>query len=78
MRRPSPCWSSMKAGFEQLMKRYPKSTWNLNAFAAFACRANDGATYGALRARIGQNVIAFAWASNYSSDVCDERLLGHT
>ncbi len=71
-------WSLMKAGFEGLMKRYPKSKWNLNAYAYFACRANDGATYGELRARIGQDVIPSAWASNYSTDVCDERLLGHT
>jgi len=37
-------WSLMKLGFDQLMLRYPKSTWNLNVYAAFACRANDGAT----------------------------------
>jgi hypothetical protein len=71
-------WPLMKVGFEGLMKRYPKSRWNLNAFAYFACRADDGSTYGALRARIGRNVMPNAWASNYSTEVCDERLLGHT
>lgn len=71
-------WPLMKAGFEGLMKRYPKSKWNLNAYAYFACRANDGSTYGALRARIGRDVIATAWTSNYSMEVCDERLLGQT
>jgi hypothetical protein len=70
-------WPLVKAGFEGLMKRYPKSKWNLNAYAHFACRASDGPTYGALRARIGQDLIQNAWASNYSSEVCDERLLGH-
>jgi hypothetical protein len=69
-------WPLMKKGFEGLMKRYPKSKWNLNAYAAFACRANDGTTYGALRVRIGQDVIQGAWPSNYSSEVCDKRLLG--
>jgi len=71
-------WKLMKAGFEGLMKRYPKSKWNLNAYAYFACRANDGSTYGALRARIGQDVIPEAWADNYPTEVCDERLLGRT
>jgi hypothetical protein len=71
-------WSLMKAGFDGLLKRYPKSKWNLNAYAYFACRANDGATYGQLRVRIGRDLIPSAWASNYSTDVCDERLLGHT
>jgi hypothetical protein len=71
-------WPRMKAGFEGLMKRYPKSTWNLNAYAFFACVANDASTYGLLRARIAQDVIPDAWASNHSIDVCDEHLLGHT
>jgi hypothetical protein len=71
-------WSLMKTGFEGLMNRYPKSKWNLNAYAYFACRANDGATYGALRARIGKDVIPSAWASNYSTDVCDARMLDRT
>jgi len=71
-------WPLMKAGFEGLMKRYPKSKWNLNAFAYFACRADDGLTYGALRARIGQDVMPDAWASNRSAEVCDQRMLGRT
>ena len=71
-------WPLMKAGFEGLMKRYPTSKWNLNAYAYFACRANDGPTYGALRARIGQSLMPGAWAANYATEVCDERLLGHT
>jgi hypothetical protein len=70
-------WPLMKTGFDRLMQRYPKSLWNLNAYAAFACRARDRDTYSSLRARIGQNVIAVAWPSNQSTDVCDERLLGH-
>jgi hypothetical protein len=71
-------WPNMKAGFEGLMKRYPRSNWNLNAFAYFACLADDAPTYGILRARIGSNVISTAWASNHSAEVCDEHLLGHT
>jgi hypothetical protein len=71
-------WSLMKTGFEGLMQRYPNSFWNLNTYAAFACRANDGPTYAALRTKIGLEVIPNAWPSNHSTDVCDERLLGRT
>jgi hypothetical protein len=77
--RDSPAtWPQMKSGFEGLMKRYPQSRWNLNAYAYFACLANDASSYGMLRARIGSTVISTAWASNHSTEVCDERLLGHT
>jgi hypothetical protein len=71
-------WPRMKAGFEGLMKRYPKSKWNLNGYAYFACLADDASTYGVLRARIGKDVIPAAWGSNHSTEVCDERLFGHT
>jgi hypothetical protein len=71
-------WPQMKSGFEGLMKRYPHSKWNLNAYAYVACLADDATTYGVLRARIGNDVNPDAWASNHSSEVCDERLLGHT
>lgn len=69
-------WPRMKAGFEGLMKRYPKSKWNLNGYAYFACLADDASTYGMLRARIGREVIPQAWGSNHSTEVCDEHLLG--
>lgn len=71
-------WPRMKAGFEGLIRRYPKSEWNLNGYAYFACLANDASTYGELRARIGKHLIPQAWGSNHSTEVCDERLLGHT
>jgi len=71
-------WSLMKAGFEKMMQQYPRSDWNLNAFASFACRAGDGPTYAALRVRMGEKVFSDVWASNYSVDVCDERWLKKT
>ena len=71
-------WPRMKAGFEGLMKQYPKSKWNLNAYAYLACLANDATTYGVLRAQIGRDIFPDAWASNHSAEVCDERLLTHT
>jgi len=75
--RDSPAnWSDMKKGFEALMKQYPKSMWNLNAYASFACHAQDRETYGELRAKIARNVFPEAWSSNATVDVCDEQLLG--
>lgn len=34
-------WPRMKAGFQELLKRYPESNWNLNHFAKFALDARD-------------------------------------
>ena len=64
--------------FESLMRSYPKSRWNLNVFASFACRADDAATYGPLRTRIGKGVWFDAWPTNYSIEVCDAHLLTGT
>jgi hypothetical protein len=71
-------WPEMKTGFESLMRSYPKSRWNLNVFASFACRADDAATYGPLRTRIGKGVWFDAWPTNYSIEVCDAHLLTGT
>ena len=68
-------WVDMKAGFEQLMKAYPDSQWNLNNFAVFACRARDADTYRRLRKQIGDRRYDDAWPNNLSMEVCDERLM---
>jgi len=68
-------WADMKAGFEQLIAATPKSNWNLNNFATFACRAGDADTYRKLRKQIGEEFYEDAWPSNYTMEVCDERLL---
>jgi hypothetical protein len=66
-------WPHMKKGFEDLLERYPYSAWNMNNFAAFACRAHDGDTYRSLRFRIGNNIRPKAWRTNVSLDVCEQR-----
>jgi hypothetical protein len=68
-------WADMKTGFEQLIKATPKSDWNLNNFASFACRAGDADTYRKLRKQIGEEIYEDAWPSTYTMEVCDERLL---
>lgn len=67
-------WADMKSGFEQMMKASPQSKWNLNNFASFACRAHDGDTYRKLRKQIGDRPYGDAWPSNFSIEICDERL----
>jgi hypothetical protein len=54
-------WSKMKAGFEAMLKDYPDSNWNLNAFCNFACLCGDRATASQLFDRIGPNRHAVLW-----------------
>jgi len=41
-------WNRVKRGFEVMRKRYPDSSWNLNAYAKFSSDAGDRATAAAL------------------------------
>jgi Domain of Unknown Function with PDB structure (DUF3857) len=66
-------WPKMKQGFEDLMARHPRSRWNLNNFAKFACMANDKSTFLALRSQIGKDVIDAAWPRNTSLDLCETK-----
>src|SRR6185312_8266902 len=40
-----PSWEKLHAGYEDLMKKYPNSNWNMNMYASVACRSNDSALY---------------------------------
>ncbi|MCH9693778.1 MAG: hypothetical protein K0U72_04640 [Gammaproteobacteria bacterium] len=67
-------WPSMRKGFDDLMARYPKSYWNMNNFAAFACRAGDPDVYWPLRAEFEGREFHMAWPSNLAIEICDERM----
>ena len=67
-------WPHMRRGFDALMRQYPKSIWNANNFAIYACLAQDREAYGRIRARLGSHVIRPAWPSNVSPEVCDHTL----
>lgn len=40
-KRSGVSWDRMKAGFEQINRKFPNSPWILNNYAKFACRAGD-------------------------------------
>jgi len=66
-------WPKMKTGFEDLIARHPKSNWNLNNFAKFACQAGDKKTFLVLRRKIGKSVMDSAWEGNPSLDLCETK-----
>jgi hypothetical protein len=66
-------WPKMKQGFEDLMARHPKSKWNLNNFARFACLANDQSTFLALRNQMGKAVMLPAWSSKALLERCETK-----
>jgi hypothetical protein len=53
-------WPQMKAGFDDVISRYPDA-WNLNNYARFACMARDKPKAVELLARIGTSVVSEAW-----------------
>lgn len=63
-------WKKMKSGFVYINKHYPKSFWNQNAYAHFACRARDKkATAEALK-KISENVNLGVWSSEQEFNEC--------
>ncbi len=67
-------WPALRASFEDLVRRYPSAD-NLNAFAAFACRANDRAAFLNVRPRIESRILPGKWLGGYSHDLCDRRFM---
>jgi hypothetical protein len=68
-------WAKMKAGFEDLMARYP-SPWNVNHYASFACRANDKEAFLKLLPKLSSpNIRQRAWPTGYSLENCKETFM---
>ncbi len=63
-------WSFMKHGFEDIMRDYPDSIWNLNAFAYYSCMAEDWDTAKSLINRIKNNPHLGIWGSNSKYYAC--------
>ena len=53
-------WPKMKAGFEDLVSRYP-DPWNLNHFALYSCAAGDKQKLAELIAKIGAHPLRSVW-----------------
>ncbi len=70
-------WDKMRQGFDDLVQRYPKSQWNLNKYAYFACRANDKKTFGRIVSGI-EKPDEEAWSGSYTLVYCKELLLERT
>lgn len=62
-------WQKMKAGFEDIIARYP-DLWNLNNYAKFACLAKDKTKTQELITKIGNNLIIEAWEKRELFDRC--------
>jgi hypothetical protein len=63
-------WPQMKAGFEDIIRRYPDA-WNINNYARFACLAQDKPKTVELLKRIDKSsVVAEAWVPSLLKDEC--------
>ncbi len=65
-----PKWKNLKAGYTDLMKKYPDSQWNKNRFAEIACRTNDSQLYRQLRTNIDGQFIDHMFGPGLR-DTCD-------
>jgi membrane associated rhomboid family serine protease len=68
---PLATWSVMKEGFEELRHDHPHSDVILNAYAKFACMANDGDTYKDARVQLNGHISSAAWTTKVSLQHCD-------
>ena len=65
-------WKYMKQGFEDIMRDYPHSVWNLNAFAYYACMAEDWSTASQLLKRINSPHLSI-WGSKANFYSCKSK-----
>lgn len=66
-------WPKMKRGFDDLIKQFPDSRRNLNAYARFACDADDRQTYNKLRKQIANAIFEDVWDAKRRHEVCDAK-----
>jgi len=66
-------WDTLKAGFKDLVKRYPDSSFHKKVFALLACEANDKSTYSKIRSKIDGSLV-WRWSPRLSVADCDKNL----
>ena len=64
-------WPTMKAGYDELLARYPHSEYFLNRYANFACRAMDRNAFQRLRPMIATGVLPDVWTMSHTLAKCD-------
>ena len=64
----------MKAGFDDWVRHYPDSKWNLNNYARFACDAGDKEIFLTLRKQLASEkaIDRAAWDKT-RIEVCDAK-----
>ncbi|MGE0484262.1 MAG: hypothetical protein AB7Q81_08975 [Gammaproteobacteria bacterium] len=67
-------WQHMKRGFEQMLDAFPGSMHNLNAFAYFACRAEDDNTLADLAGRLDAGLHLDVWGTLSQRHLCLARV----
>jgi len=71
-------WTRMKAGFDDMMVRYP-SSWNVNLYAAYACQANDRQAFLNLLPKLTPTELrSEAWPTGFSFENCKETFTSRT
>lgn len=65
-------WKNMRQGFEDIMQHHPGSVWNLNAYAFYACMANDWPTTHRLLNQINNRPHLSIWKSKSRYTHCKQ------
>ena len=58
----------------ELLREHPNSDFILNAYAKFACMADDAVSYAAVRPKLRDRLSRVAWSDKVSLKDCDEQL----
>lgn len=70
--KPGVDWSRIRAGFDDMLQRYP-ADWNLNAYAQMACfEAHDKKTAAKLMRRIGEKPLGTIWKDRITFKRCQQ------
>lgn len=65
-------WNTMRASFDDLVKRYPNDAFYRNQFASFACFARDKQTYARAMSMMQRHEVdSESWLDGHSLDACN-------
>jgi membrane associated rhomboid family serine protease len=67
-------WGTVRAGFTEMLTRYPESNLMLNGFAKLACVAGDSEQYAALRPLVAKRPASQAWSQKVTLASCDKKM----